>query len=133
MYRICVISLSSLFITMVSLCGCASNDKADEARLAALSGDHVVSFKVEGMACRNCANEIARELEEVPGVMAAMIDFDTATAKVALDPDPSRAATMEQLQSAVEHWRKEHVSAKVDSDCLDPQRREELQRASGAK
>ena len=123
---------SSLLITL-ALSACSSQDKSNEARLAALSGDHVVSFKVEGMACRNCANEIAHELEEVPGVKAAAIDFDSATAKVALDPDPARAATMSQLQAAVEHWRKEHFSVKEDPNCLDPQRREELQRAGGAK
>lgn len=129
MQRFCLTAIS--MVMTLGLYACSSQDKANEARLAALSGDHVVTFKVEGMACRNCANEIAHELEEVPGVKAAMIDFDTATAKVALDPDPARAATMPQLQAAVEHWRREHFSAKEDPNCLDPQRREELQRAGG--
>lgn len=121
---------ASVLVTSVCIFGCASQEKADEARLAALAGEHVVSFKVESMACRNCAREIAHELEQVAGVKAAIIDFDTATARVALDPDPARAATLEQLHAAVDHWRQEHFSIKEDPNCLDPQRREQLQRES---
>lgn len=114
------------------LASCAADRSAtQEARLAALTGENVVTFRVDGMACRNCANEIARELEEVPGVRAAMIDFDSATAKVALDADPSKAASMEQLHAAVEHWRAEHFAVKEDPNCLDPAKREEIQKSGG--
>jgi copper chaperone CopZ len=94
-------------------------------------GDHVVTFQVEGMACRNCAREIAHEIEELPGVKAAMIDFDTKTAKVALQP--TNGASMDEINAAVEHWRVEHFGVKDDPDCLDPARREELQREMQAE
>jgi copper chaperone CopZ len=119
----------------VSLGGCASSASSapggpDAPALGTFKGHDgpVIAFKVQGMACRNCANEIARELMEVPGVHGATIDFDTATAQVALDPDPAKAATMQALHTAVEHWRSEHFSVKEDPNCLDPQRREEIQR-----
>ena len=111
--------------------GCASSHSTAQpaASPGAFAGHDgpVVAFNVDGMACRNCANEIARELMEVPGVHAAAIDFDTATARVALDPDPAKAASMQSLHEAVEHWRKEHFSAVEDPNCLDPARRAELQ------
>ncbi len=129
------ISLALSFLmsgAVLTLSSCASDQNvAQEARLAALAGQNVVTFKVEGMACRNCANEIARELEEVPGVKAAMIDFDSATARVALDADPTKAASMESLHAAVKHWRDDHFSAKEDPNCLDPKKREEMQRGNG--
>lgn len=120
-------------VCVLALGACATSQaKQQEARLAALSIEHVVTFKVEGMACRNCANEIAHELEEVPGVKAAAIDFDSSTAKVALDPNPNKAARMDQLRAAVERWRTEHFSAVEDPNCLDPAKREEIQRGGGA-
>lgn len=106
------------------LAGCAFSHKT--ASPGMFEGPNVVSFQVEGMACPNCAKHIAQELEELPGVRGAMIDFDSKTAKVALDP--SNGATMEQLHAAVEHWRIEHFGAKEDPDCLDPAKREELQK-----
>jgi copper chaperone CopZ len=109
--------------------GCASSQNDSSASPGMFDGPNTVSFKVEGMACRNCAKEIARELEDVPGVKAATIDFDTATAKVSLDPnDP---ASMDSLNAAVEHWRTEHFSVKEDPQCLDPKKREELQNSGG--
>ena len=109
---------------LFALAGCASSQKT--ASPAMFDGPNVVSFQVEGMACRNCANEIAHELEELPGVRGAMIDFDTKTAKVALDPN--NGASMEQLRAQVEHWRVEHFGVKEDPNCLDPARRAELQK-----
>lgn len=116
---------------LFALAGCASSQK--NASPGMFEGDNVVTFQVEGMACRNCANEIARELEELPGVRAAMIDFDTKTAKVALEP--TNGATMDELKAAVEHWRVEHFGQKDDPNCLDPARRAELQKQmqSGAE
>ena len=108
---------------------CASSRQSSSPGM--FEGDNVVTFQVEGMACRNCAKEIAHELEEVPGVKAAMIDFDTRTAKVALDP--ADGATMAELKAAVEHWRIEHFGVKEDPNCLDPAKREELQKQMQAE
>lgn len=117
----------------IAFSGCASSSqqRAAETSPGMFAGENVLSFKVEGMACRNCAKEIAHELEEVPGVRAAMIDFDSATAKVAVDPDPAKAPSLEALHAAVEQWRREHFSLPDDPNCLDPARRAELQRESG--
>jgi copper chaperone CopZ len=129
----CILNAITIFTIALAaiLTGCASSHSgahpaASPGAFAGHAGP-VVTFKVEGMACRNCANEIARELKDVPGVHGATIDFDSATARVALDPDPSKAPTMQSLHDAVEHWRKEHFSAAEDPNCLDPARRAELQ------
>lgn len=116
----------SAALLVTTLAGCAG--QANAPALSMFSGDDVVSFKVEGMACRNCAREIAHELEEVPGVRAALIDFDSATAKVAVDPDPAKAPAMDALHAAVDRWRREHFGLDDDPDCLDPARRAQIKR-----
>jgi copper chaperone CopZ len=105
---------------MIAVAGCAVSSDSQ------LNSSETVSFKVEGMACANCAKHIEHELEAVPGVRKASIDFATKTAKVTLDRE--QPASMEELNAAVEQWRTEHFSAKEDPDCLDPKRREEIKR-----
>ncbi len=119
--------LSALVLAMVLVGspGCTANRDRDDVLLAP-GAANTVSFKVEGMACRNCAREIVHELMEVPGVRGATVNFDTATATVAVDPDAP--ASMESLQAAVEHWRKEHFGAQEDPNCLDPARRAEIKK-----
>ena len=86
----------------------------------------MVTFKVDGMACPNCAKHISEELEEVPGVKAAAVDFETKTAKVGMDP--ANPASMETLEATVAKWKKEHFAAKEDPECLDPAKREEIKK-----
>jgi copper chaperone CopZ len=114
---------------VLSGCAASHHNSSQTASLGSFDDDpaNIVSFKVNGMACRNCANEIARELMEVPGVKAAAIHFDSATARVALDPHSDKPAMMQSLHAAVEHWRQEHFAVKEDPNCLDPERREQLQ------
>lgn len=114
-----------LAAALVASPGCSANRDRENALLAP-GAPNTVSFKVEGMACRNCAREIVHELMEVPGVRAAAVNFDTATATVAVDPDAP--ASMESLQAAVEHWRKEHFAAEEDPNCLDPQKRQQIKK-----
>ncbi|MEX2219061.1 MAG: cation transporter [Phycisphaerales bacterium] len=111
--RASIIALAAACIAGAS--ACTSTRTAD-----------TVTFKVGGMACPNCAKHIAEELEEIPGVRSASIDFDSATARVQLDPQ--RPASRESLDAAVAKWRKEHFAAKEDPECLDPTKREELRR-----
>lgn len=108
---------------LVAVCGCSSSDRLSSGAMA--EHGRVVTFQVEGMACRNCANEIARELREVPGVTDASVDFDRSSAAVVLDDDDP--ATMAELQAAVSHWKTTHFALEYDPDCLDPERRKELQ------
>lgn len=89
----------------------------------------MVSFKVDGMACQNCAKDIEHHLAEVPGVKTAKVDFASKKATVTLDDQ--NPAKMEQLTAAVEAWRTEHFGAKEDANCLDPQKREEIKANSG--
>ncbi|MBC7771247.1 MAG: cation transporter [Pyrinomonadaceae bacterium] len=106
---------------VAALGGCAVSSENQ-----GLTSSETVSFKVDGMACANCAKHIEEELEAVPGVQAASIDFATKTARVTLDPE--RPASRDQLDAAVAAWKKEHFSAKEDPECLDPKRREEIKR-----
>src|SRR5262245_38068158 len=128
-------------LILISGCATSQSPQSSAASLGSFKdAEDIVTLKIEGMACRNCANEVARELMEVPGVKGAAVDFDSATARVALDhprnarnpgdaasPTPDRAATVEALRAAIEHWRAAHFAVKEDPNCLDPQRRQELQ------
>lgn len=117
--------LTILFCTF-ALFACASKQNETIAMGGAFADSETISLKVDGMACRNCANEIAHELKEVPGVKDAVVDFDNKRAIVALDD--TNPATRDQLNAAIEHWRVEHFGLEEDPDCLDPQKREEIKR-----
>ena len=90
------------------------------------TASETVALRIDGMACPNCAKHIEEELEAVPGVKSASVDFDSRTALVRLDPE--RPASVGELNAAVEHWKKEHFAAEEDPECLDPQRRAEIKR-----
>lgn len=103
--------------------------------LAALAGcstqSNTVGFAVDGMACANCANEVAHHLETVPGVKSAKVDFNKKWATVRLDP--TQPASMGTLQSAVSDWRKEHMGTEEDPNCLDPAARKEVVKQNQGK
>ena len=115
-------------VLVAALAGCSSSrpHEISRAEEAMLNGPHAVAFKVDGMACPNCAKHIEHELAEVPGVRAARVNFETKTAKVALDE--SAPASMDSLQAAVSKWKLEHFSAEKDPECLDPAKREEIKK-----
>lgn len=56
-------------------------------------------FKLDGMYCSLCAANLARVLEEQPGVVVARIDFDEKLAIVSYDAKKMRA---EQLEATIE-------------------------------
>jgi copper chaperone CopZ len=90
----------------------------------------MVSFKVDGMACPNCAKHIEEDLSKLPGVKSAKVDFASKKATVTVaDQNP---ATLEQMNAAVEAWKKEHFAQESDPECLDPKKREEI-KANSAK
>jgi len=86
-------------------------------------------FRVDGMACENCAKHIEEELVEVPGVKSAKVDFASKTARVTLDE--SNPATQKAMDEAVTKWKMEHFAQETDPECLDPKMREEIKK--GAK
>jgi copper chaperone CopZ len=110
-------ALAFAFVAPCLLVSCASTPGANRANM--------VSFPVEGMACANCAADVAHHLHEVPGVKSAKVDFDKKLALVDLDPD--RPASMGALRAAVEQWRVEHFGQQEDPDCLNPDERKRLQ------
>lgn len=114
-----VVALSACFVVG----GCATNQTAEQAGAAEL-GPNTVALKVDGMACPNCAKHIAEELQAVPGVTHASVDFDTKTATVQLDP--SNPASTKSLNAAVAKWKKDHFSQEEDPECLDPAKRKEM-------
>lgn len=59
-----------------------------------------VVLSVQGMTCEGCANEIQRQLAQVPGVLRAAVSFDTSEAVVNLDVNSRPPA--EALTGAVE-------------------------------
>lgn len=110
-------------------CKSAGSGSATEP-LAFQSSGRAVQFKVNGMACPNCAKHIAEELAKVPGVESAVVNFDSATASVTLKE--TNPATNDQLQAAVDAWRKEHFAQEEDPECLDPKKRAELKKQQGS-
>ena len=127
------ISILSTFVVAIAAAlgpalagGCAP--KAGSPTSAGALKD-TVTFKVDGMACPNCAAHIAEELRAVPGVRSANVDFATKTATVALDP--TNPASMSDLEATVAKWKKEHFAAEEDPECLDPAKRAEI-KAGGA-
>lgn len=126
--RFVVPGLAASLSALLAISGCAAPERELSISDAIFSGPDTVSMKIDGMACHNCARHIAHELEEVPGVRAAAVDFDSSTAKVALDP--ANPASMDSLNAAVAQWRTEHFSAEEDPECLDPRRREEIKKGS---
>lgn len=104
--------------------GCATSGSTTSPGIVR-NGDSV-SFPVEGMACPNCAKEVEHALQQVPGVKAAAVDFKSSRATVTLSAE--HAATVEQLQGAVAAWHKEHFTQEEDPNCLDPAKRQEMQK-----
>lgn len=120
--RLLLAGLTTLALVGLGACASTSGHGASAG---------MISLPIEGMACANCAKEIEGELAQVPGVRKATVNFDKKLANVTLDPD--RPATREQLNAAVEHWRKEHFGAEEDANCLDPKRREEIKAEQSKK
>lgn len=120
-FSLAPLALASLLAT---LAGCASSSRHE-------ASPGMVSFKVEGMACPNCANHIQEDLAKLPGVKTAKVDFATKTASVTVaDQNP---ATLDQMNAAVEAWKKEHFAQKEDPECLDPANRELIKQQEAAK
>jgi copper chaperone CopZ len=51
------------------------------------AGEVVRVFDVEGMCCGGCAPKIYKALAAAPGVRAAAVDFDSATARAIVKAD----------------------------------------------
>lgn len=109
--------LSAAALSLLAACASTSHETASPG---------MISMKINGMACANCAKDVEQHLAQVPGVKAATVNFETKTAKVTLDQ--AHPANLDQLNAAVEAWRKEHGEAEADPQCLDPKAREELKK-----
>ncbi len=75
-----------------------------------------VEFKVDAMDCSRCAANLARALEEQPGVATARVDFEKKLAVVQYDANTTAA---EQIAKTIEEtgvFRTELVSRPVTKD-----------------
>jgi len=54
----------------------------------------VLAFKVTGMDCEGCAAPIRTELEKVPGVVTARVDFEHGKALVSVKNPPPKTETL---------------------------------------
>ncbi len=131
------IAAAALAIAGATLAGCSNSSGCKSAGtgsptepLVFRTTGRAVQFKVNGMACPNCAKHIAEELAKVPGVESANVDFDSATASVMLKE--TNPASNEQLQAAVNAWRTEHFAQEEDPECLDPKKRAEMKKQQGS-
>lgn len=118
---------AATFAVCITITGCATSQTADQASAAEL-GPNAVVLTVDGMACPNCAKHIAEELQAVPGVTSATVNFDTKTAVVKVDP--ANPASTDSLNAAVAKWKKDHFAQEEDPECLDPAKRKEMIRNS---
>lgn len=62
----------------------------------------VLSFSVSGMTCAGCSVTVQRSLSAVPGVKSAIVDFESATARVevAADKLPATSVLVEAVEAA---------------------------------
>lgn len=70
-------------------------------------GQKRVTLDVSGMMCANCASRVTRELESMPGVVAADVDVDAHRATVVCD----RALADTSLVQAVGRAGREFAAA----------------------
>lgn len=57
-----------------------------------------LKLRITGMTCGHCQKRVETALAQVPGVFAAVVDLQDATAQVDYDDD---TATIEELTAAV--------------------------------
>ena len=55
------------------------------------------TFNVKGMSCMGCARSIERRLGVTPGVQAASVDLDAATASVTYDETVTDTYSLEKI------------------------------------
>jgi copper chaperone len=91
-------------ITMIALVvgGCATTGgeartSADDAEVITATGATLV---VHGMSCPLCANNVDKQLLDVPGVSDVLVDMGTGEVKVSFAPDAT--VTRGQLVRAVD-------------------------------
>lgn len=88
------------FVAVVGLVSWRANERAraTEAATAAatqsIKSAHVVHIAVEGMTCAGCADNVATELEKVPGVASCTVSLDKKLAEVRLTNGDVAPATL---------------------------------------
>ena len=92
-----------MFVAAWTLSGCASGPRAEgPAGLtdpAAVVESPTATLVVHGMSCPLCANNVDKQLLEVPGVSGVHVDMGTGEAKVEFLP--KARVTKQQLADAV--------------------------------
>lgn len=92
-----------LGITALALSGCASGPRTDGPTgltdPAAVVESPTATLVVHGMSCPLCANNVDKQLLEVPGVSSVHVDMGTGEAKVEFLP--KARVTKQQLADAV--------------------------------
>ena len=101
-----LLALGAVPVLIGSLGGCASGGGArTEAALAALQDDAPIAsahatLVVYGMSCPLCANNVDKQLLDVPGVTGVQVDMSNGRVTVALAPDSG--VSRKQLADAVQ-------------------------------
>jgi copper chaperone CopZ len=57
-----------------------------EDRIMTDGMENKVTLKVEGMTCGHCVGRVQKALDATPGVVAAKVDLDSATAEIRFGP-----------------------------------------------
>jgi Cu+-exporting ATPase len=87
-----------------------------DASRATSSNTAAAEFKVDGMDCSRCAANLARVLQEQPGVATARVDFDKKLAVVQYDATKSTAEQIEKTMEETGVFRAELVSRSLTKD-----------------
>lgn len=59
-----------------------------------------VTLKVEGMSCSHCVGRVQKALDAAPGVIAAKVDLESATAEVRFGNGTDAAALAQVITDA---------------------------------
>lgn len=85
--------------------------KGEAAEGSKLTDEKTATFAIEGMRCLGCEAKITADLEELPGVSLAQVDWQTRTATVRYD---ASRVTPEEMVRAIEQAGKFQAKLKTN-------------------
>ena len=63
------------------------------AKVQATQGEKA-NFNVEGLTCGDCSSKVAKALNEIEGVFASAVDYQSGRAEVAFDSSKTNSAAL---------------------------------------
>ncbi|MCL5972122.1 MAG: cadmium-translocating P-type ATPase [Firmicutes bacterium] len=91
----------------------------ESPKLSMTADPRTVTLDIDGMWCASCSILVEHVLTQLPGVVAAQIDFATSTAQVAVDAATTTPAELTQTITDLGYGAKEHNVEDIDGTDRD--------------